>query len=197
MADPALPAPAPWCDTLHTLALALWLSALVLGGASAAVMFPTMKSVHPSLADFPGLEADHWKIAAGLVQQRIFLVSDAVQFVAAIAAFATLGVRLIGVGVPRAARRPATVVRAAAVGCAMLLLSYHLLVLAPRMSDNLAVYYEHARAGRLVDAGAARGRFDADHPTAGRVLGATTLCVLSALVASVWSLARPPDTTPR
>ena len=98
MAEPA--SPSPWCDTIHTLALCLWLAALILGGASAAVVFPTMKSVNPMLPDFPGFEADHWKIAAGMVQQRIFFVSDTVQFIAAIAAFLTLGLRLIGLAPP-------------------------------------------------------------------------------------------------
>lgn len=196
MPDPARPA--PWCDTIHTLTLCLWLAALILGGASAAVVFPTMKSVNPTLPDFPGFEADHWKIAAGVVQQRIFVVSDIVQLIAAAAAFLTLGLRLSGWGVPRAQRRRATLVRALAVAAAMLLLSYHLLILAPRLSLNIAEYYEHARAGRVPEARASQALFDADHPAASRILTVTAACVLTALCASLWSLARPvedPSTT--
>ncbi len=185
---------APWCDTIHSLSLSLWLAALVLGGVSAAVMFPAMKTVNPTLADFPGLEPDHWKIAAGMVQRRIFFVSDFIQFIAAIGTFITLGLRLIGAGIPRAARRAATLVRTVAVGAAMLLLSYHLLVLAPRLDDNLTTFYAQAQAGNLPAAQAARAAFDADHPIASSVLGTMTICVLAGLWASIWPLAGPlPD----
>ena len=81
--------------------------------------------------------------------------------------------------------------RVLAIMIAMLLLSYHLLVLAPRLSVNIAAYYEQVRAGRVPEAQAALALFEADHPMASRVLSATAVCVFTALCASLWSLARP------
>ncbi len=162
-----------------------------MAGVSAAIVFPTTRSLAPRLPAYEYFVGEHWKIAAGHVQQRIFLACDAGQLVFGGAAFLTLGLMLIGVGTPRLDKRAATAVRVLATAAALIVLCYHMLVLSPRMQQNLTAYWSSAEGGRQAEAEVAQAAFEVDHPTASRALSALAACVGVSLVASVWALARP------
>lgn len=179
------------CEVFHLTALAIWFGAILMAGGSAAVMFPAAKNLGIRLDGYQELSAEHWRIAAGQIQQRIFFVSDAVQTAAAGLAFATLGLRLIGFGMAKPEKRAATTLRTASVGVAVLLACFYLFVLAPRMFTNAKGYWSHGAAGDVATAREFQSAFDEDHPTASRVISATAGCVLVAFAACAWSLAAP------
>lgn len=162
-----------------------------MAGVSAAIVFPTTRALAPRLPAYEAFVGEHWKIAAGHVQQRIFLACDAGQLVCGGVAFLTLGLMLIGVGVPRLDKRAATTVRVLATAAALIVLCFHMLVLSPRMQRNLTAYWSNAEGGRQAEAEVAQAAFEVDHPTASRAFSLLAACVAASLVASVWGLARP------
>lgn len=184
--------PTAVCETVHMLALAVWLGALMTGAISAAIIFPAMRELRPSLGEFAAFEGEHWKLGAGRVQARIFFVGDFLQLGAGALAFLTLGVRLLGAGVARASRTAATAVRTLGVGAAVVLLLVNLVILAPRMNPHLKAYWELAAAGRTPEALVEADAFASLHPAATRTLAGTGAAVLVALLAGAWSLSRGP-----
>lgn len=182
-------------EAANLAALAAWLGCLLGAGAAAAVIFPTMRGLDPSLPAFAGYAGEHWRIAGGAVANRLFVLCDAVQLAAATVCVLALIVARIA-GAPPASRA-AFGARLAFLAAAWLLASYEIFVLAPRMQESLALFWTSAKAGDTPAADAARAVFEADHPTASRVLGATAGAVLGALLASAWGLtARPRETGP-
>jgi len=178
------------CETVHSLALAVWFGALMAGGISAALLFRTMRELEPTLAGFEGFSGEHWKLGAGRIQAGIFFVCDFVQLGAAALAFLTLGIRLLGAGVDRAPRRAATAWRTIGVGAGVVLVASNVMILAPRMDPHLRSYWQLAREGRTPEALAEAERFNSYHPAATRVHGATAVAVLVAMTAGAWSLSR-------
>jgi len=177
--------------TLHGLALAVWLAALVASGLFAATLFPTMKTLNPLVPAFREYAGEHWRLAAGVPANNIFTLADRIQFVCAGAALMTLGFWLAGL-----ARRkqegdsvslPAAVLRITTLTGAMAGLCYQLFILGPRMGAALRNWVVAATEGRTSDAEAFRAIFDADHPAASRTLGLTALCVLMCLTVHLWN----------
>lgn len=177
-----------WCEALQVSVLGIWLGALVMTGTTAALAFPTLRGLKPTLADFAAVPGDeHWRIAAGSVMQRVFLACDVVQLIAAGVALVTMG--LILMSEPRHGIKTGRVwllARTIAVATAVMLVAYQVLVLAPRMNANLAEYYVRAREGEMEVAARARAAFDAEHPLASRLMTGTAGAVLAALVCGAW-----------
>jgi hypothetical protein len=67
--------------TLHVACLACLLASVLLSGLFAAVVFPVIKSLEPSLPKVHILQQDHWKMIAGYPAAIIFYVTSAVQLV--------------------------------------------------------------------------------------------------------------------
>lgn len=174
------------CETVHLLALAVWFGAIAMSAVVAAVVFPLMRDLDPTLGAYPAYTGDHAVLAGGHVGNRVFMIADIVQFACAMAVLGTT-IALIGF-LGWSTRRIATAVRLIAVGGAVLVVSYHLMVLAPRMSQNLAEHWAHAQAGRTAEAEAARGAFNTDHPKARNTLAGTGGFVLIAFVAGAWAV---------
>lgn len=174
-------------ESLHLAAVSLWLGALVLAGATAAIAFPTMSRLDPRLPEFAAYPGPHHRIAAGQVMQRVFLVTDLVQVGAVFVAGVALSVLILRGHV--ALTRPMTVVRAALLLGVLGLLGYKLFVLDPRMSLSLRAFWSAAAEGRLEDAEAARRAFDADHPRASAVLSVLAGGVLALIVCGIRALA--------
>lgn len=173
------------CESIHVGVLGVWLGALVMTGVAAAVIFPTMKSLDPRLPGYEGYTGSHWMLAGGSVANRLFVIGDVVQFTAMLAAGATFGLGIMFFGLP--SRKPLTVIRATLLLGLVGVLSYHLLVLAPRMAVNLDGFWAAAKAGDQARAETLRAAFDADHPTARSVLSCIAVLLLGALAAGVWS----------
>lgn len=172
-----------FCEHLHAVALGIWLGALGITGAAAAIAFPTMRRLDPTL---PGFEAvsDHWRIAAGSIMQRVFLLADRVQIACAVVGAAGLAAAMLTARVGPA--RSPTALRlgglAIAVGC----LGLSVLWLSPRMNSNLDDFWSEARAGRPETALAARARFDRDHPTASALLMGTAAGLVLSIAGGAW-----------
>jgi len=66
-------------ESLRSLAgatMALWLGAVLMTGAAAAIAFPAMRELSPALIEFAGHEQDHWSIVAGHTMMPVFRVLD-------------------------------------------------------------------------------------------------------------------------
>ncbi len=179
-------------EAIHALALAIWLGSLVMAGAVAAQVFPLIRDLDPRVPGHEAFDGEHWLIVAGHVGQMTFNTTDLIQFVCAMMAMLTLIGSLGLFGLPM--RRLSVLSRACALGAAIILVAYELLVLGPAMQQDLVQYWNAARAGDNALARSAREAFMARHPEASRVLGLTALAVTVALVAQVFSLlASSPD----
>jgi len=187
-----MPTPRLALEAIHVLALALWLGFLVASGAVAAVIFPLMRELDPTLSGFTGYTGEHWRIAAGQIAARIFFISDVVQFAAIFFTVTSLVLSCWVFGLPL--RRVSTMVRACALGGAALLAGYQLMVLGPTMNATSRDYWEAARAGDLENATRHRERFASMHPEATTALAGTALFVTVTLIAGVCSLAAGTDT---
>lgn len=153
------------------LSLALWLGAVGLTGVTAAVAFPTMKELAPSLPAYSQYPGAHWPIAAGAVARRVFDISAYVQVACAAVAMIAGGMR-----VSQGPRRPiARVVWTLLAGACLV---WWLAILTPRMNRNLDTFWEAARSGKATLATDAKAAFDADHPLASRAISGAALFAL-------------------
>jgi len=171
-----MPSPRPLLETAHLAALGVWAGATVMTAATAAVIFPEMKSLDPALPAFSEYPGDHGVVAAGWVMARVFLVFDWVQLVAA--AIAGVSMLALAFGKNLHLRWTRTGLTAAAIA----VLGWYLLAVAQPMSADLAGYYHHAQAGEVEQADQYRDAFDARHPTASRALGGIGILALATLL---------------
>lgn len=174
-------------ECLHITALAVWLGSLVMAGAVAAQVFPQMRDLGPRVPSFDRFEGDHWLIVAGHVGQFTFFTADAIQFACLGVALLTLIAGIGAFGIPLA--RWSTFLRALALGCAVLIIGYQVLLLGPEMNRHLREYWDAAQAGDNAAAEIRRQAFMDRHPASRSLLVASTLSALGALVAAVWSVA--------
>jgi hypothetical protein len=179
------------CESIHIAVLGVWLGAILLAGAAAAVVFPLMKDLNPTLPRFAKYDGPHWLLAGGKVGQLVFFALDLVQFVCVLTAGATLVVSLVWMGLP--VRRWSTFLRIALLLALVGVLAYQFGVLAPDLQANLRSYWAAAEAGDNVSAAAFREAFDRGHPLATRLLGSTAAAVLASIAVATWSIA---DTGP-
>lgn len=180
-------------DAVHVAALAVWFGALVMTGASAAVIFPDMRMLDPTLGAYPVYTGDHATLAGGHIASRLFLISDFIGFAMLFLATGGLAVWLV-----RAAR-----VRRGLAGVRGLiwlllagLMGYQIFFLSPSMSSSLLAYWEAARAGLNDSAEIHRREFADLHPTASRVMVGLALLTLLGSIAGLWSMTsnqRPED----
>ncbi len=176
------------CETVHNLALALWLGVVVSAGAFAAIVFPTMKGLNPRLPDFERYEGEHWRIAGGKIAQKVFLLADVAQFGCAIVALSTLLCMLVLFGLPRT--RPAIWVRSLALGIALACAAGLIIIVAPQLNAALKLHWAAAAAGDSADAAAHKLVVDGLHPVSSWLLSGTAISVLIALTTSLWSSSR-------
>lgn len=175
------------CETIHAVAAGMWLGALVMSGATAGILFTTMRTLGPSFQVFSAYEGDQSNLGAGVIQNEVFLALDAVQFGSATLVLATTIAGIVFFRFP--IRRASSVVRLLALGAAMMLISFHLFILVPRMQTNAMAYWSAAELGETAAAQTAYDAFDADHPTARLVLMGTMFSVLVLLASGVWGAA--------
>ena len=181
-----------FCETLHLVVLGLWLGTLVAVGAAAAVMFPAMKALNVRLVDFPGGAgdgSDHYRIAAGRIAERVFLVGDIIMFPCALIAAATLGVLIVFHRIPVA--RPAAIIRSLAMGVALASLAALLLIVTPGVNRGAQGHFAAAKIGDVAAAQKHMAAVDDLHPIATNLMTIEFLSVFIALACCAWSLARP------
>lgn len=172
-------------ETVHLTALGVWSGALFGAGVAAAVAFPTMRGLEPTLAAYPDYTGEHWMLAAGRVAARVFLVTDGVQFVCALLA---IGGFALAVATGPKIRSWLRFLRATALGIAFLLVSFHLLIQGPRMDRDLRAYWDAAAAGDNATAATHQQAFSDQHPTASRIMTGTFVATLATMALGVWSV---------
>jgi len=158
-------------ESLHAGAAGIWVGCVGTVGTLAAIAFPTMKKLNPTVPEFAAV-GDHWKIAAGSVANKMFVVADSVSLACCLLCILTLGLSLFTrAKLGREHARTGlwavrTLVMTVAAGC----LAYQLFILSPRMSANIHQFWDMARTGQVEAANKAQAAFDADHPTASNVI---------------------------
>lgn len=164
---------------VHLLALSAWLGAVAMSGVVAAIVFPLMLELGPTLAAYPDYEGDHALLAAGRVASKVFFAVDAIQFVCATIALGCLVLLVVcGYSLNTLAR----VLRVIVLCMTLALLSYHLLLFMPGLMQSLQGYWDHAAQGNTDIADGFKERFLASHDAASRILAALALMVAANIV---------------
>lgn len=169
-------------STLLVVCSGVALGVVAMTGVVAAVVFPTVRDLGPVLPDHASYTGPHWSLVAGVVAEGVFRIGFLV--VGAALFGALLGVLVLAFR--RGARR-LPVVRLGLVAVTLGLFLTHVGWLQPRMNDAAAEYRNAASVGDNTVASEAKSRFDSMHPTASRLIGATTIAALLLFVCSAWS----------
>lgn len=165
--------------------MGIWVGTLGMAGASAAIIFPTMRSLEPTLGAYPLYTEPHWRLAAGHVAAKLFFASDLVQLVCAPLGGLALVLMVLKKAVPWPSRLIAA--RLVVLTLLMAVLSYRFFVLAPRMDRDLSLYRAAASTGEMEPAAQHLAAFNVDHPTASRIMTTTFVLALLGLVTGAWS----------
>lgn len=166
-------------QSVHLAALGIWCGAVATSGIAAAIIFPTFRDLDPTLAPYPAYAGDHAMLGAGRVAGSIFFAVDLVQFVCAMLVLMTLIAMLLS---GYALRTPLRVIRSVLTLATLGLLSYHLVILMPDMTDHLRTYWAAAELGRTSEADSAKDAFLSMHTSASNVLKGLTLMTLVCLL---------------
>ena len=163
--------------------LGAWALVIVMSGAMAAVIFPTMKQLDPVLPDFVSTPGDHWSLAAGLVMRKVFFISDIAQLVLAMVAVVSLTIVAKGSEIAEFARRVLSLFLA--ISCIAMLASAFWL--SPALRRDMDAALVAGRVGNSVAMNAARTQFGEKHKFATTLmitaLGGVALTSLAAMAA--------------
>ncbi len=171
-------------QTINLLSLAIWMGSTAMSGVVAAIVFPTMRKLDPTLASYPDYSGDHAILGAGQIAGKVFLTVDTIQFICASTALGSFIVMLMcGYSLNTLAR----VLRSILLCCTLGLLSYHLLILMPAINQDLQTYWDAAAAGNTDLADTHKDAFLAMHSTASRTIGGITLAVLISFLLGLWT----------
>jgi hypothetical protein len=173
-------------ETVHLAALGVWLGAIGIAGAAAAVAFPTMRALDPTLGAYAAFPGEHWPIAAGEVMFKVFQISDLVALACLVLAAGSLVAALVAGGL--SGRRLSSRLRLAMMLALLLVQCWAMFVLMPRMAHNAGEFWSAARAGDEMKAGEYRVRFSDDHPKSRRVSETLIVFILISMVATGASL---------
>jgi hypothetical protein len=173
-------------ESLHMLALGLWLGGLGVAGFAAGRIFRAMRELDTQLPGYAGFEGAHWSIAGGRAVLPLFFAVDVVQFVCVLLAGATFALSTGFLGL--SLRRLSTFLRAFLLLGLVALLSYRFFVIQGGMMQSLLAYWSAAQAGQTAAALRHKEIFDAAHGLDRRLMMVTMLMVLGAIIAAMWSL---------
>lgn len=177
-----------FCETVHLAALGLWLGFVLASGTFAAILFPTMRQSQPTLPDFSAWPGEHWIIAAGRVGNRVFFAVDIAQFTFAMLSGFTFVALIAFLGLPRT--RPATLIRATALGVAMACAASQVIIVGPKMNSLMTRFWAAASEGQITAAEMFKSEFDRTHPIGSGLLYGSCISVFIALIAGLWSVTR-------
>ncbi len=177
---------------LHLVVLSIWLGSVTMSGIVAAIVFPLMRTLEPTLASYPNYEGNHALLAGGLVASRVFFVVDTIQFICAAFALLTCSIMIVtGYHINTIAR----LLRIMVLCATLALLSYHLFIFMPKLTMTLQGYWDFAAAGDTEQADMFKDRFLASHTAASRLLGTLTITVLINIILAGWTLTAAPKET--
>lgn len=173
-------------ETVHLTSLGVWLGAMGIAGAAAAVAFPVMRNLEPTLGAYSAFPDEHWPIAAGEVLFRVFQISDLVAMICLTLVVGSLIAAIVAGGLSM--RRLSVKLRIALAIALLVIQSWSMFVLTPRMVGNVAEFWSAARIGDVERAGEYRVLFNNDHPTSRRVSETLMVFILISMVAAGASL---------
>jgi hypothetical protein len=182
-------------EGIHLGSLGVWCGMTVGVGVCAAIAFPTMRDLDPTLPAFAALPDGHWSIAAGSVMNPVFHILDGASLALAGLALITLVLgawtRSIRLG------SPSGVLRTLALICALGAALYSTMLLRPEMDAHLDGYLTAGREGDIVTALANKDAFDALHPRASMLIGMTlAFGALAFVFGAINALHRPSGSSP-
>jgi hypothetical protein len=171
-------------ELVHVIALSAWFGTVGMSGIVAATVFPIVGQMRPTLGSYPEYSGDHALLAGGLIAGKVFLIVDSVQFVCAAVALASFVTMIVaGYSISSLMR----VLRSVVLLCTMGLLSYHLFMLMPGMTEDLRNYWDLAAAGNTEQADVHKNAFMMMHKTAATTLKVLMAATLLSLVLAVWT----------
>lgn len=178
-------------EIVHIAAAGLWLGVAIATGAAAAIIFPTVRDLDPTLAGYTGYDGEHWRLAAGHIAAKLFAFGDIVGFFCLMLAGLSLCIIAamphVWIQTPRI-----TLARLSALGAAILASGYNIFILGPRMNTNLQTYWQAAATGDNTAALAAQQAFMADHTPASNTLAAVAIAALAlTITAAMAATAKP------
>jgi len=150
---------------LRIIVLSVLAGATLAVGATAAVAFPTMKALDPTLSTFSAWPDPHWPIAAGDIANRLFRMLDWFSMACVAVAVLTL--------FPRTGRPPRSIGSILSVVAIFVLIDVvatNWIWVRPTMHRHLEAYWSAARAGEVEVGRSARAAFDRMHPIASAML---------------------------
>ncbi|MCB9848951.1 MAG: hypothetical protein H6814_11105 [Phycisphaeraceae bacterium] len=173
-------------ETVHLSALGLWLGAIGVAGAAAAVAFPTMRELDPVLGAYAAFPGEHWPIAAGEVMFKVFQITDFVALVCVVLVAGTLVLAVTAGGL--SVRRLSAKLRVAVAIALLVTQGWMMFVLMPRMVHNVGEFWSLARAGETDRAVEYRALFNEDHPKSRRTFETLMVFIVVSVAATGASL---------
>lgn len=172
-------------DAVSVWVLGIWAGALIMTGASAAIIFPEMREMSASVTGLILPVDEHWKYIAGRVQNRVFGVCDWLQLSAG---FLTLALFIVSWLRGRSAQvgHRLWIARVGLMSVLLAALGVYIAWLAPAMQTDLRAFWAAIDAKNLEAARIAQASFDTYHPIAskffsGMLLGVVALGLVIAL----------------
>lgn len=180
-----------FAETIHIVGLGVWIGAILLAATSAAILFPTVKTLEPTLRTFSEYSGEHWRITAGIPAQKIFFAADIVQLVCAAGACAGAIVLVVTRAIdPWNPRATNGMVRSLPMTIVMVLFGIHLFFVSPTMSSNWAQFLAYAKAGEMELALPFHEKFTSTHPISTKILGGLLIALVVTLFAALNDVTR-------
>jgi len=170
---------------VHLVSLSVWLGSVAMSGVVAAIVFPLMRKLEPTLGAYPSYDGDHALLAGGRVASSVFLAVDTIQFVCAGLALLTL---IVAIASGYAIDTIGRLLRICVLCATLALLSYHLFIFMPEQMQSLRGYWDMAAIGETAQADVFKDKFLASHDASSRLLGSLTIAVLVNLILAGWTL---------
>ena len=159
-------------DRLFIAVSACFLGLLTMTGIAAAVLFPMVKGMGVTSAEYADYSGEHWRLVAGGPANALFVVAT----YAGLAAGMLGAAMIVSVTWGRSGRM-AWARRLGWAGCVALWLGY-CGVLAPLMQRHFGEYRSAARQGDGSAAAVYAEKFRSLHPWATRVMGAEAILLV-------------------
>ena len=174
------------CNTLLVICSGVVFGVLGMTAVVAAITFPRMKSMDPTLPGYGQYDGPHWSLAAGWIAEGVFDIGFVVAGIA-------IALCIIAVGGLVALRRVSGVpiVRLGLVVVLTALFCTHVGWLQRRMDQAAEEYRSAAASGDNETAAEAKAQFDQLHPTAADLIGAATFAGLALFAVAAWQAGAP------
>lgn len=168
-------------NTVLVMCSGIVFGVLAMTAVVAAVTFPRMKSLNPTIPGYEGYRGAHWSLAAGWIAEGVFDIGFLIAGVAVAGCIAAV----LSLAVVRG-RRGMPIVRLGLTLVVAALFCTHVGWLQRRMDVAAEEYREAAARGENDAAVEAKSRFDAMHPMASKLISAAALAGLALFGVSAW-----------